>query len=229
MHSSPAAVFLSQGGQKGKILADAKTRTYRRLRRALAPIHDRCDHLFILYDVEPGGGAFIFWPCSHHAAHRYFLENPAHVDGSFLRTRNFSWDIFCDNPETGGKEFVAHAGDVVLWHSYLTHEGSININDSPRIAFFARWHHHRRCAPAFRYEIPNDLWKYWAILGEICVLSRIAIILEYQSVRIILVGKEFVIILLTPTFTWQQTCLRECKYWMTNSSFILEHSYNNLK
>ena len=124
---------------------------------------------------------------------------------------------------------MAHAGDVVLWHSYLTHEGSININDSPRIAFFARWHHHRRCAPAFRYEIPNDLWKYWAILGEICVLSRIAIILEYQSVRIILVGKEFVIILLTPTFTWQQTCLRECKYWMTNSSFILEHSYNNLK
>ena len=200
MHSSPAAVFLSQGGQKGKILADAKNRTYRRLRRALAPIHDRCDHLFIRCRTRRWRIHIL--ARSHHAAHRYFLENPAHVDGSFLRTRNFSWDIFCDNSETGGKEFMAHTGDVVLWHSYLTHEGSININDSPRIAFFARWHHHRRCAPAFRYEIPNDLWKYWAILGGICVLSRIAIILEYQSVRIILVGKEFVIILLTPTFTW---------------------------
>jgi len=116
-----------------------------------------------LYDVEPSGGAFIFWPGSHHTAHRYFLENSTHVDGSFLRTKNFSWNLFCDNPETGGKEFVAHAGDVVLWHSYLTHDGSMNINDSPRIALFARWHHHRRRAPAFRYEIPEDLWKYWVI------------------------------------------------------------------
>ena len=59
---------------------------------------------------------------------------------------------------------MARAGDVVLWHSYLTHDGSINVNDSPRIALFARWpHHHQRQSPEFRYEVPEDLWKYWAI------------------------------------------------------------------
>ena len=116
-----------------------------------------------LYDVEPRGGSFIFWPDSHYAAHRYFRQNPAHVDGSFMRQEGFAWDVFCDNPETGGREFIASAGDVVLWHSYLTHEGSVNINNSPRIALFARWDHQRRDETAFRYEVPEDLWKYWAV------------------------------------------------------------------
>ena len=54
---------------------------------------------------------------------------------------------------------MAGAGDVVLWHSYLTHDGSINVNDCPRIALFARWphqHQHQRQVAEFR-------WKYWAI------------------------------------------------------------------
>ena len=80
-----------------------------------------------------------------------------------MREEGFAWDVFCDNPETGGREFIASAGDVVLWHSYLTHEGSVNINNSPRIALFARWDHQRRDETAFRYEVPEDLWKYWAV------------------------------------------------------------------
>jgi len=117
-----------------------------------------------LYDVEPKGGAFIFWPDSHHVAHRYFRQNPTQVDGSFMKKEGFSWDVFCDNPKTGGQEFVADAGDVVLWHSYLTHNGSTNVNDSPRMALFARWpHYQQRQSTEFRYEIPEDLWKYWAI------------------------------------------------------------------
>ena len=121
-----------------------------------------------LYDVEPKGGAFMFWPDSHHAAHRYFRQNPELVDGSFLKEEEFSWHTFgdnlCDNLQTGGQEFVAGAGDVVLWHSYLTHDGSINVNDCPRLALFARWpHQHQRQVPEFRYEVPEDLWKYWAI------------------------------------------------------------------
>lgn len=116
-----------------------------------------------LYDVEPGGGALIYWPGSHHAAHRYFLEYPSHVDGSFLEIEGFSWDVFCDNPTTGGREFTANAGDVVLWHSYLTHNGSENTSHSPRFALFARWNHEKHLEQDFRYEIPEDLWKYWAI------------------------------------------------------------------
>ena len=105
---------------------------------------------------------------SHHAAHRYFRQNPELVDGSFLKEEGFSWHTFgdslCDNLQTGGQEFVAGAGDVVLWHSYLTHDGSINANDSPRLALFARWpHQHQRQVAEFRHEVPEDLWKYWAI------------------------------------------------------------------
>ena len=90
------------------------------------------------------------------------------MDGNFLREEGFSWHTFChnlcDNLQTGGQEFVARAGDVVFWHSYLTHDGSIDANDSPRIALFARWpHQHQRQVPEFRDEVPEDLWKYWAI------------------------------------------------------------------
>lgn len=116
-----------------------------------------------LYDVEPGGGAFIYWPGSHHTAHQYFLEHPSHVDGSFMEIKDFSWDVFCDNITTGGREFVAKAGDVVLWHSYLTHNGSTNASEIPRIALFARWNHHRHLEKSFRFEVPQDLWKYWAV------------------------------------------------------------------
>lgn len=116
-----------------------------------------------LYDVEPGGGSLIYWPDSHYAAHRYFLEHPSRVDGSFLQQDGFNWNVFCDNPATGGEEFVAKAGDVVLWHAYLTHSNSENINESPRIALFTRYEHQRKHETEFRYEIPEDLWKNWAI------------------------------------------------------------------
>ena len=116
-----------------------------------------------LYDVERGGGSFFFWPDSHYVAHRYFLEHPLHVDGSFLEEDGFSWDVFCENPATGGEEFIAKAGDVVLWHAYLTHNGSANINTLPRIALFTRYDHRRRHENSFRYEIPEDLWKYWVV------------------------------------------------------------------
>ena len=116
-----------------------------------------------LYDVESKGGSFFYWPDSHYSAHRYFREHPKQVDGTFLEQEGFSWKVFCENSETGGQEFVANAGDVVLWHAYLTHESSANIRNSPRIALFARWYHKRWREENFRYDIPDDLWKHWAI------------------------------------------------------------------
>lgn len=227
MHSSPAAVFLSQGGQKGKILADAKIRTYRRLRRALAPIHDRCDYLFIrcrtrrrriyILALQPSCSTSLFprkpCPC------RWQLSpNKELFMGYFLRQSWNRWQRVCG---------------PCRWRSAVAF-----LSDTRRInqhQWFSKNRIFRSLASSSKMRTRIPLWNTkWPLeilghIGEICVLSRIAIILEYQSVRIILVGKEFVIILLTPTFTWQQTCLRECKYWMTNSSFILEHSYNNLK
>ena len=116
-----------------------------------------------LYDVESRGGAFTYWPNSHHAAHRYFLEYPSHLDGSFLDIEGFTWDVFCDNPKTGGTEFTAKAGDLLLWHAFLFHNGSLNLRSSPRTALIARFDHRDRDDPIFRHDVPEDLWKYWAI------------------------------------------------------------------
>lgn len=48
-------------------------------------------------------------------------------------------------------------------HGYLSHGGSMNVNSTPRCGLFARWGHLRGNEKDFRYEIPDDLWKYWAI------------------------------------------------------------------
>jgi len=114
-----------------------------------------------VYDVEHRGGGFTFWPKSHFSAWRYFLKNPEQVDGSFSDIEGFTWRWLLDESAEGPCEFIAKAGDVVLWHSYLYHTGSMNVSDRPRMAFFGRWGH--RDKEDFKYEIPKDLWKRWAI------------------------------------------------------------------
>jgi len=117
-----------------------------------------------LEDVTDEAGAFVFWPESHHTTHQYFLENPSHVDGSFTErddweTRN--WSLFSDRSNQPPKQFSAQAGDVIFWHCYLCHTGSPNISYRPRLGLFSRWHHQDRMN--MRYDIPEDIWKYWAI------------------------------------------------------------------
>jgi hypothetical protein len=43
----------------------------------------------------------------------------------------------------------------------MCHTGSANIRANPRLGLFARWHYDER--DAMRYEVPKDLWHYWAI------------------------------------------------------------------
>jgi len=113
-----------------------------------------------LYDVERGGGSFFFWPDSHYVAHRYFLEHPDEIAGSF---RRHSRPIFSDIAPGSSREFTGKAGDVLLWHSYLCHSGSVNVHPSPRFAVVVRYAHRLKEDPAFKLEVPEDLWKYWAI------------------------------------------------------------------
>ena len=70
-----------------------------------------------LYDVEPGGGAFVFWPGSHHSTHKYFLEYPEQIDGSFYDIEGWGWHVLSDLSPEGPREFIGAAGDVVLWHA----------------------------------------------------------------------------------------------------------------
>ena len=46
-----------------------------------------------LYDVKPGGGAFIYWPRSHHTTHQYFLQYPEQIDGSFRNVEGWDWNV----------------------------------------------------------------------------------------------------------------------------------------
>jgi ectoine hydroxylase-related dioxygenase (phytanoyl-CoA dioxygenase family) len=114
-----------------------------------------------LYDAEPKGGAFIFWPRSHQSTHKYFRQYPEQIDGSFYDIKDWDWHVLSDLSPEGPREFIGGAGDVVLWHAFLCHTGSANVKDVPRFGLFARYSHKKR--EEIKYEIPEDLWKYWAI------------------------------------------------------------------
>ena len=117
-----------------------------------------------LEDVEARGGAFIYWPQSHLSTQEYFREFPEQIDGSFHERDDWEerkWAIFSDRSPQGPLEFVGAAGDLILWHAFLCHTGSANVNSRPRQAVFSRWHRSDR--EQMRYDIPEDLWKYWAI------------------------------------------------------------------
>ena len=117
-----------------------------------------------LADVEERGGAFTYWPQSHLPTHDYFREYPEQIDGSFREREDWEkrqWGLFSDQSPQEPKQFVGRAGDLILWHCFMCHTGSTNLRTYPRLGLFARWHYAER--EAMRYEVPEDLWKYWAI------------------------------------------------------------------
>ena len=80
---------------------------------------------------------------------------------SFYDIKDWDWHVLSDLSPEGPREFIGGAGDVVLWHAFLCHTGSVNVKDVPRFGLFARYSHKKR--EEIKYEIPEDLWKYWAI------------------------------------------------------------------
>ncbi|MCE9590725.1 MAG: phytanoyl-CoA dioxygenase family protein [Planctomycetes bacterium] len=111
-----------------------------------------------LYDVEPMGGGLTLWPGSHTAAWNYFRARPDQLDGGYIHDPDFNWKIFHPRPP---HEFTARAGDVVFWHAFMLHNGSTNISRHPRVGLFTRWRHEQQ--ERIKYEVPESLWKYWAI------------------------------------------------------------------
>ena len=117
-----------------------------------------------LHDIQLRGGGFLYWPQSHLSTHEYFLEFPDHIDGSFTKRDDWeekSWRIFSDRSPQGPVEFSGAAGDIIFWHCFLCHTGSPNVRQVPRTGVFSRWHHADR--EEMRFDVPRDLWKYWAI------------------------------------------------------------------
>jgi len=117
-----------------------------------------------LFDVESGGGAFVYWPRSHSSSHRYFVEFPDQIEGSFRETAEWEesgWGIFSDRSPRPAREFTAAAGDLILWHGWLCHSGSLNVRSVPRAGLFSRWVHSEDAQ--IRREVSEDAWHYWNI------------------------------------------------------------------
>ena len=117
-----------------------------------------------LHDVDTRGGGYVYWPGSHRIAHRYFRQYPDRIEGTFRETPEWEergWGIFTDGSGIEPREFIARAGDVILWHGWLCHSGSTNVNPSPRVGFFSRWIHQDDAG--VRAAIHEDPWHHWAV------------------------------------------------------------------
>ena len=118
-----------------------------------------------LEDVQPRGGGFFYWPGSHLPVHDYFRAHPEQIDGSFRDRDDWeqrTWGIFSDDCPNEPVEFTGAAGDLILWHCYLCHTGSPNVNERPRLGVFSRWHRSDR--EEMKWDVGGeDLWKYWAV------------------------------------------------------------------
>ena len=117
-----------------------------------------------LEQVEAGGGGFFYWPDSHLPVQEYFRRHPQQIDGSFTKRDDWEekkWALFSDDATCPPQEFIGAAGDVILWHYFMCHTGSPNVNQRPRLAVFSRWHRSDR--EQMKWDIPEDFWKYWGM------------------------------------------------------------------
>ena len=113
---------------------------------------------FTAYGLPVGhkGGAFTYWPGSHHKAWEHFQKND-YLDAEGI-------DSFTGRPGLGadlgpGDEFVGKPGDILFWHNLLTHTGSGNIGTAPRFGLIARFTRHDIAGVI--EDRKADLWDYW--------------------------------------------------------------------
>ncbi len=119
---------------------------------------DIVNTLFYLTDTLPRGGAFMYWPGSHLMAWDYFRRHP-HDYGA--RGDQGQAEIFRRlGSELSMKpvEFTASAGDLLIWHPFLFHSASINVNASPRIGVFGRWGTAREPDEDY-FGFKDDMWS----------------------------------------------------------------------
>lgn len=113
------------------------------------------------YEVETGGAPFVVWPGSHLTSWRYFQERPMDYGGRGDRTIDEVNDVLRERASADAVQFVAKPGTVLLWHSFLVHNGSVNARRTPRAAIFGRWG--QPTEENEPRETFGDIWERWAI------------------------------------------------------------------
>ena len=124
----------------------------------------------LLWDVSsPTGGGPAYWPRSHLANHRYFLEHPERFDGSYLFTepvRSGGHRSLLEGEPSVGEVvcMTGRAGDAMLFHGLTTHAGSETAAGSrpARVPQFARYSHREMREQAPMVMFPDKDGSPWS-------------------------------------------------------------------
>lgn len=111
--------------------------------------------------VEPYGGGFTVWPGSHLDVCRYMAEKgvTAGKGGVPAPDGEGGWQDASRDEVFDPLELTGDAGDLVLWHGRLEHEGGINHSPNLRMAHIARYYHED--APRIQEERPGEPFAGW--------------------------------------------------------------------
>jgi hypothetical protein len=124
-----------------------------------APLRTLANNVTYLSDVRERGGAFMYWPGSHHVAWQYFRRNPHDYLSQGERSQDQTFAILKGEMSSDPVEFVGSAGDVLIWHSLIFHSASVNKREESRLAIFGRWGIALGDDPI--YDFNTDMWAYW--------------------------------------------------------------------
>jgi hypothetical protein len=114
------------------------------------------------YEVLPKGGGTIIWPKSHLSNWEYFQAFPDHHYGNGPEAGTGPvHERLTQRAACEPIEFTAKPGTVLLWHSFMLHTASLNINKTPRMAVFCRWG--QPLQPEQPRETFGDIWENWTI------------------------------------------------------------------
>ena len=114
------------------------------------------------YEVLPMGGGTIVWPKSHLTNWEYFQALPDHHYGNGPEAGTGPvHELLTQRAVCEPIEFTAKPGTVLLWHSFMLHTASLNINKTPRMAIFCRWG--QPLQPEQPRETFGDIWENWTI------------------------------------------------------------------
>lgn len=124
-----------------------------------APLRTLANNVIYLSDVRERGGAFMYWPGSHHIAWDYFRRNPEDYLSRGTRSQDQTFAILKREMQGNPVEFVGNAGDLLIWHSLIFHSASVNKRPETRIAMLGRWGVTLSDEPF--YDFNADMWSYW--------------------------------------------------------------------
>lgn len=114
------------------------------------------------YEVSSKGGGTIIWPKSHLTNWEYFQAFPDHHYGNGPEAGTGPvHERLTQRAPCEPIEFTAKPGTVLLWHSFMLHTASLNINKTPRMGIFCRWG--QPLQPGRPRETFGHIWENWTI------------------------------------------------------------------